>query len=508
MKMCNDLVQEYYSLTRGGLIIRTIAETNSDTAFHSSSLGEWRRFAVYVLIISLYAVLLIPGAYAGDIITINPVESQEAFKNPLKGFRGGEYGTLSKDYIRWRDLESKESDGVEKIRKFCDKRWKDYPAGNRKVIPRVYLQYGSRNSWPDDMKAEDYSSRQFQDRLVRFVSRLGEAWDNDPRVAYVEMGIFGNWGEQESPAPSLEIQKLTGDAFTAAFKNKLVMIRRPWDMFTDYSFGCYWDSWAHWKQRNHYAGVASTAPRWKIVPVGGECAYNWGDLSVQPGKSPDKTLSLPEHRDYLLNSIRELHCNHLGWVADYSPSVRRVKEGAIIIQKAFGHRFVIKQVTYPKRLTREQPFEVYFSVVNTGSSPFYYNWPVEVSLLDKTTKQPVYKQLFKDIDVRQWLPGDDWDSVGQVYKTPAAVNEVKGTFSLPADLPAGQYILALAMLDPAGMRPSNRFAIVNYFTGGRHPTGYIGVEQDVSGPYTIDPASFNSLVEDNTLKYDFTPKHP
>ncbi len=51
---------------------------------------------------------------------------------------------------------------------------------------------------------------------------------------------------------------------------------------------------------------------------------------------------------------------------------------------------------------------------------------------------------------------------------------ISGVFTLPDDMPEGESILALAILDPAGMVPSARFAIQNYYTGGRHPIGLLG----------------------------------
>ena len=42
-----------------------------------------------------------------------------------------------------------------------------------------------------------------------------------------------------------EMQKLVGDAFAAAFKNKKVSVRHNWKEFTQHPFGEYWDSWAH-----------------------------------------------------------------------------------------------------------------------------------------------------------------------------------------------------------------------------------------------------------------------
>lgn len=44
-----------------------------------------------------------------------------------------------------------------------------------------------------------YFDPTFEDRVKALVEKIGKAWDNDPRVAYIEMGIIGQWGEQHSP---------------------------------------------------------------------------------------------------------------------------------------------------------------------------------------------------------------------------------------------------------------------------------------------------------------------
>jgi hypothetical protein len=65
-------------------------------------------------------------------------------------------------------------------------------------------------------------------------------------------------------------------------------------------------------------------------------------------------------------------------------------------------------------------------------------------------------------------------------------------------LAPGVYVLAVALLDPAGKLPAVRFAIVNYYPGGRHPLGYLGVE---GAPSELDPKSFTKLVNDMSLHY-------
>ena len=77
----------------------------------------------------------------------------------------------------------------------------------------------------------------------------------------------------------------------------------------------------------------------------------------------------------------------------------------------------------------------------------------------------------------QWLwPGEDWDSTAFAYRRAAVAYQEQGNATLPADFKPGKYLLALAILDrQGGMMPSVRFATANYFRGGWHPLGFIGI---------------------------------
>ena len=428
-----------------------------------------------------------------ETITVRPVESNAAFRNPLKGFRVSmegklpkhEYATLARCYIKWNDLENDESDTIEKIRTYCDKRWGGLENSGIKVIPRVYLDWDKKPNneyWPADMTTGDYDSDQFKKRVTRLIARLGECWDNDPRIAWIQMGLIGFWGEHHSPAPSEEMQKLLGDAFKKAFKNKKILVRHA-DEFNDGEFGIYWDSWAHAQQMNsrkHGGGLLKLnqeKKRYLIAPIEGETAYNWGKYTVQPGDNPNDTLSDPVHRKYLLDSIRLLHCTALGWVANYDATKPDVHAGAEEVQKAFGYRFVLKSFTCLKRMEPGKKAVISFSVQNIGSAPFYEDWPVEFSLLDRKTGKPVWKTVLKKVDIRTWLPGDDWDSQNNVYRIPAPLNSIRETIILPdtQTLPSGEYTAALAILDPIRKVPAVRFAIEEHSADGRHPLCKVNV---------------------------------
>ncbi len=87
------------------------------------------------------------AAVAPAQAVVKPKEYPRALRNPLMEFRpdlGGrasshEYATPGRQYIKWNEIENNESDGIDKIRAYCDSKWKGVEAQNLKVIPRVYL---------------------------------------------------------------------------------------------------------------------------------------------------------------------------------------------------------------------------------------------------------------------------------------------------------------------------------------------------------------------------------
>ncbi|MFZ4777612.1 MAG: DUF4832 domain-containing protein [Terrimicrobiaceae bacterium] len=471
-------------------------------------------------------------AHAQDVVTINPPEYTGALRNPLMGISPKNYndkaifgsyqalrgmhpwGTLSRTCIPWSWLENDEKDGVEKIRAVSDQLFAGFENHNTKVMPRVYLLWPGKEEnitnplymhgefWPADMQKQDISSEQFKARLKRFIARLGEACDNDPRVGIIEMGIIGKWGEQTDPVITPEMEKLLGDAFKEAFKNKKIMTRvRPMTNFDAYPFGLLWDSFSHQDQLDRDGKIMADSTRWKVAPFGGETAYDWGNCAVQPGKNPTDNLADPVHRDFTVNLARKLHMTQLGWVADYDQSNPQAAEGAEALQKALGYRFVLSEVSFPKTVAPGKTFNVAFKVRNDGSAPFYENWPVALFLLDPNSREIVWQGTFGQTDLRQWVPGENWDEIAKAYSVPPKVHEERGEFEIPATVPKGEYVLALGVLDPqGGMVPTLRFSNQNYWNGGYHPIGLIGVGVTPSSS-VMDAKTFNDPGLDQTIHY-------
>jgi hypothetical protein len=251
--------------------------------------------------------------------------------------------------------------------------------------------------------------------------------------------------------------------------------------------------------------------------IGGETAYDWGNSDIQPGPSPTESVANEAHRNFIINTIRWLHCTQLRWIENYDTTNAEARAGADLIQQAFGYRFILEKATFSPSV-KNNKLHVTLHVKNVGSAPFYYNWPLEVSLLDPDDRSVIWKQTFADADIRDWLPGDGWtepkwspsDNWAKYHpnknwadKTPGWAKPpktctVSGDFKVT--LPTGRYILAIAILDPAGNLPSLRFATSQYFKGGRHPIGIVAVNQGEGGPLP-DDMIFDDPAKDNSLHY-------
>lgn len=466
---------------------------------------------------------------AASMVTIHPQVYTNAFANPLKGFRYDfvtkrdagyagyapddtrhpfVYVRLMRHYIRWNDIENCEADGIEKIKAFCDLNWKGFAEHNVKVIPRVYLDW-MRNPgdeyWPSDIEAGDYTSEKFKARVKRLIARLGECWDNDPRVAWVQMGIIGAWGEHHSPHPTEEMQDLLGTAFQSAFKNKKVLVRYAFQ-FKNFKFGYIDDSWG-WDFLMSNSAVKLMSD--KIVKenryfdqvIEGEFALGETyrkNKGVYPGYTVKEILGLPDHVKWVTDSIRTLHASALGCIDMYA-NEPDCYPGAAEVQKAFGYTFVLPEVSWTPSVSAMGKLRVKFKVLNVGSAPFYYQWPVYAVLLNAETHRPLWAGKFKT-DIREWMPGANWNKKAERYMKPPKENVVDGTFDLPDKLKGGRYVLALCVIDPGGKKPSLRFATVNYFRGGWHPIGYVSYES-ASGDPLLTGVEFDDLATDFTLGY-------
>lgn len=118
------------------------------------------------------------------------------------------------------------------------------------------------------------------------------------------------------------------------------------------------------------------------------------------------------------------------------------------IQRTLGYRLSLQQATFPRAVARGAGLHLSVSIRNDGWAAPANPRRVQLVLRDGTGR--AVRRLPIEVDPRQWAPG-----------TVATVNT---TVTLPGDLPAGGYGLALALVDPAptlAARPEYAIGVAN-----------------------------------------------
>lgn len=401
-----------------------------------------RLFAAIILFAGFGSVLLAapPESVVRPKVVAGPLD------NPLKGWCPfTDAGEITLPYsmvffpVAWNELEPAE--GKYAFQEWENRTWQIERAKGKHVVFRIYADMPNRPSgfpqWLRDRgvrltrytdygggESPDYNDPRVVKALERLIAALGKRYDAHPRVAYLQLGLLGFWGEWHTyPRNELfaspQTQQKVIDAYHRAFPNKLLMARTPgdyagkqaWLGFHDDLFPEDTDGPEGWKFLPRMRESKRTE-NWKRAVIGGEMDPNQARKWLGPGY--DRTRNMVDE-------------THFTWVGPYCPALeqkpdRDFTEHAAALVHKMGYEFAIQEVRHSAPISRGEKLKFSLAGQNVGVAPFYYRWPVELALLDGDGT-PVEK-LPLDWDVRKWLPGK-FQANGAVQ-----VNAKPGTYQL------------------------------------------------------------------------------
>ena len=228
----------------------------------------------------------------------------------------------------------------------------------------------------------DYGNPDLQSALLGFIAALGDRYDGDPRLAVVQLGLLGFWGEWHTwphsdwfADPLLQQEVL--QAYDDAFSTTLLQTRYPSEATVDRQLGYHDDSFAHSTLGDidwffvSLLEAADATDRWQHVAVGGELRPELQTEIFEPGYTTGT---------YQQDFAACVDATHASFLLNYTPFGRgfdseaeeaRTREAARLLGYALH---LVEADLGPQTLT--------LTFENRGVAPFYHPVVVEVSDAD------------------------------------------------------------------------------------------------------------------------------
>jgi hypothetical protein len=303
----------------------------------------------------------------------------------------------------------------------------------------------------------DYADPLYLARHGEFIAALGQRYDGRPEVEFLDIGSYGIWGEWHTPHPaSVAVRKQIVDLYLRAFRQTALVFMSDDAEVLNYALahgtgfrrdgvGSPWHE-QNWIGSKKYAEVEGMAEAWQRAPV----VFEWfGDYDYLRSKG----WSLDAAIHFMLNNHVTLINDNVGRVtSEAMPQLEKLTRLA-------GARFVLRELAHEKKVTRGAALHLEMKWANVGAGKLYHPYVLRFSLLD--TEGRVCLTVDAKEDPRQWLPGE---------------YVVVETLQLPATLKAGEYTLAVALVDPTGQRRPFQLAIDVQQDGDRYPVSRVTLD--------------------------------
>ena len=272
-------------------------------------------------------------------------------------------------------------------------------ARHHHVVLRIFVDYPNRPTGLPEHLSEtvscspytehgggcspDYDHPDMVAAMVGLIEALGDRYNGDPRLGFVQLGLLGFWGEWHTWPhgdwfPSEATQNAVLDAYESAFTQTHLQARYPSTGMATRSVGYHDDSFAHstlgtieWFFYPRMV-AAGAEYRWQQMAIGGELrpelqgevfsdAYTLGEYAQDMNECIDTT-----HASYLLN-----YYAFNGEETGYTGDERDRAEAAAL---RMGYEFELRGAAL--RLADLDDTTVRATVIaeveQTGVAPFYY----------------------------------------------------------------------------------------------------------------------------------------
>jgi hypothetical protein len=438
-----------------------------------------------VFVILLILILIITGViffmkHYNKKLVWSVSQGEKPLTNPLKGWAvwgaNSSYKqdvTLAYISIKWSELEQQKGvydfDTIEN--NFNMDEWKsknarfiirficDYPEdkeGNMTIPQWLYDEMGGDGQHYDNDYgigfAPDYTNEVLIAAHEKAIKALGARYNEDPYVAYIQLGSIGHWGEWHvnygegiNKLPKANVLDQYVQPYMDYLSDKMPAIRKPTAIACEYGFGLYNDVFGDkeatdiWLDRiaNGYESD-QTDENMPGMPRFWETAVSGGEIS---SRNPLEYY-ISEGFDETFREIEDCHTTFLGPKAPYGfEKGCEYQDNIDKITARMGYCFTINKVLI-ENLYKRKDLNITLSWENIGVSPIYQNWPVCISIAGSDGTE--YAKEIADSNMTEWVSG---------------TYDVKYKIKNTNKLPKGEYKILVSILEPITNVPGIALAL-------------------------------------------------
>ncbi len=313
----------------------------------------------------------------------------------------------------------------------------------------------------------DWNDPHYIARAQALIAVLGQRYNNDPRLGWIDMFPYGDWGEWHTYgfpdtliAPmSLANQRKLIDANIAAFPHKRIMMLTASPDALNYAL-------------NRSTRVGIRVDCLGISQMGG-ASYNLQKVPLAQERwrtAPFivETCTKPDFQ----TAFYQVKTYHIAMIGDgnfsYAP-YSRVQQ--LYMKQTFatsGSRFVLNSVTMPSRIATNMPFLVTSVWSNINVTPAYTQWNIMLRLADG--RGNIVWQGKSRLDLQKLVP-----TKNSITPTNTPI-EFPDRFLLPHMLSTGTYTLSIQVVDPGHYYEPLHLAILGRASDGSYTLGQVSIK--------------------------------
>jgi hypothetical protein len=366
--------------------------------------------------------------------------------------------------------------------------------GQGPVVPDYLVEAMGRGWWSHGTYVPDWNDPDFVERMHALIAELGRRYNGDPRLAWVDVGFYGNWGEWHTwplsyPAWNGAVDMSSAnkrqivDQMAAAFPStRLIMGSEDEDTLV-YALRKYptmgWrrDSLGSWifDENSTFRNLRQRSAEWDLVMERWQTAPIISEfISPNDQRDPDVyRLAQQQADEYHVSLVS--NGNTLPW-----NSLSHSGRTALLdLGKQVGYRLVLSDLAISEELRPGDAFAVTSRWINRGNAPIYERWRPTLELRDDRGRVRWAGRL--TVDLTDLLPSD-------------SPTRTADRFRLPETFPAGTYALVLVVRDPTSYREPLALAVAGQHQGGSYQLGQVVVERANTQNVSHDTTSYRLLL--------------